>query len=100
VFSKEFDSLCAMCNTQSNRSIMGRGLDVAVARDFTYQKQNSAGRVIEAELDMNRLARRPSTGGRILDLWRWLMPLGRNGVGTPKRSIERELEEAWPSSDR
>jgi hypothetical protein len=77
----------------------GRRLDVGAARDFTYQKQNRSGRVIEAELDMNRLAERPSTAGRILELWRWLMPLGRHTVGTPKRSVERELEEAWPSND-
>jgi hypothetical protein len=28
------------------------------------------------------------------------MPLGRLTVGTPKRSIERELEEIWPSYER
>ena len=73
---------------------------MGLAREFTYQKRNEPGRVIEAELDMNRLAARPSTAARILDLWRWLMPLGRFTVGTPKRSIERELEEAWPSYER
>jgi len=49
---------------------------------------------------MNRPERRPSAGGRILDLWRWLTPFGRIVVGTPRRSVERELEEAWPSGER
>ncbi|MGH7840790.1 MAG: hypothetical protein ACREQT_04645 [Candidatus Binataceae bacterium] len=75
-------------------------MQVAVARGFTFQKAGGSRRVIEPELDMKRFERRASTTGRILDLIRWLMPLGGVTVGTPKRSVERELEEAWPSSER
>jgi len=81
------------CDTQE-------AMQVAVVRDVIFQKQERSGRVIEPELDMKRLAERGSAGGRIVELIRWLMPLGRTVIGTPRRSVERELEEVWPSNER
>jgi len=69
-------------------------------RDFSLQKQERSRRVIEPELDMNRLAERGSAVGRIVELIRWLLQLGRTVIGPPRRSVERELEEVWPSNER
>ena len=81
-------------------------IQVAVVRDFTFRKPftfpkpATAGRVVEPELDMNRLAPRDSALARVVELIRWLTPLGRSVVGTPSRSVGRELEEAWPSNEQ
>jgi hypothetical protein len=49
---------------------------------------------------MNRFAQRDSVTARIIDLVRWLMPFGRTIIGTPRRAVARELEEAWPSGEQ
>ncbi|MGH7813801.1 MAG: hypothetical protein ACREQI_07325 [Candidatus Binataceae bacterium] len=57
-------------------------------------------RIVESELDMVREAERPSMfAGRVAQILDWLMPPGRT-VRPPKRSVARELEEAYPSRDR
>jgi hypothetical protein len=72
---------------------------VAVVRDFTLRDRERAQfvRVVEPELDMNRMRPRPSGLGRLIEMFRRLTPTGRDVVGSPRRSIGRELEEAWPS---
>lgn len=57
-------------------------------------------RVIEPELDMARLrGRQPPAVNIFRQLIRKLVPAGQSSVHSPMRSIARELEEAWPSSD-
>jgi hypothetical protein len=88
-----------MCNTGFAGTKSQEAGQVAVVRSLSSQKQDRSRRVVEPELDMNRFERRASATGRIIDLVRWLMPFGRDLVGTPKRSVERELEEVWPSHE-
>ena len=58
------------------------------------------GRVIEHELDMDRVVAQPSpTASKLRGWMRWLMP-GTHPVGAPMRSVNRELEEIWPSGSR
>jgi hypothetical protein len=75
---------------------------VAVVRDFSLAGRESAQfvRVVEPELDMNRIRPRPTALGRIMEMLRWLTPMGGEIVGSPRRSVGRELEEAWPSTER
>jgi hypothetical protein len=75
---------------------------VAVVRGFALagREAEQFDRVIEPELDMKRRRPRPSALGRILEMLRWLTPEGREAVGPPRRSVARELEEAWPSIER
>jgi hypothetical protein len=75
---------------------------VAVVRDFTLPERERAQfvRVVEPELDMNRMRPRQSPLGRLIQMFRWLTPTGRDVVGPPRRSIGRELEEAWPSNEK
>ena len=55
--------------------------------------------IVEHELDMVRSAERPVAGMRPLTrILNWLMPSGRL-VGTPMRSVARELEEAYPGRE-
>ncbi len=55
--------------------------------------------VIEPELDMNRPKLCPSVFQvNLSKLVRWLTPESR-AIGAPMRSIARELEEAFPTSD-
>ncbi len=58
--------------------------------------------VSEPELDMARVRPR-QMGVCVIALlwaaWRWLAP-GHAAVGPPMRSIDRELEESWPSWER
>ncbi len=57
-------------------------------------------RIVEPELDMNRKgARAPIALSRLWELLRVLTPGGR-AMGPPMRSIDRELQEAWPSRER
>jgi len=57
-------------------------------------------RIVEPELDMNRKgARAPIALSRLWELLLVLTPGGR-GMGPPMRSIDRELQEAWPSRER
>ncbi len=67
---------------------------------FPVRMANPSRRVVEPELDMNRLRRRQSATASILrDLMRKLLPAGQSLVQPPMRSIAREIEEAWPSSE-
>jgi hypothetical protein len=57
-------------------------------------------RIIEHELDMvRRIERQPVVTNRITRILNWLMPTS-GSVGPPMRSVARELEEAFPASDR
>jgi hypothetical protein len=61
---------------------------------------NGSSRVVEPELDMKR--RGPRMAARMVrlrDLLRVLAPAG-GAMGPPMRSVDRELQEAWPSRDR
>jgi hypothetical protein len=61
---------------------------------------NPGQRVVEPELDMHRLRRKQLTPLSILhELMRKLIPAGQWAVSSPMRSIAREIEEVWPSSD-
>jgi hypothetical protein len=61
---------------------------------------NPVPRVIEPELDMDRLGRRALPVVNILrELMRKLVPAGQWAVRSPMRSIAREIEEAWPSNE-
>jgi len=57
-------------------------------------------RVVEPELDMNRLRPRQRSGFEQLRQWLRRMLLGVGGARSPMRSIARELEEVWPSGER
>jgi len=57
-------------------------------------------RVVEPELDMNRLRPRQRSGFEQLRQWLRRMLLGVGGTRSPMRSIARELEEVWPSGER
>jgi hypothetical protein len=75
---------------------------VAVMRSLAFLNQPSisSNRVVEPEIDMRRPQPRASSTMRMIALMRWLMPLGRIVIGPPRRAVEREMEEVWPSSDR
>src|SRR5579863_2070902 len=101
---KKFAPFVPMCDTDSVKaawcSVNGEAMRMAVVQNFTFQKEKSSRRVVEPDLDMNRLAERSSPAGRIFEWLRWLMPLSRSVIGPPRRSVERELEETWPSNER
>jgi hypothetical protein len=64
------------------------------------QLSNPIRRVTEPELDMDRLQCRQSRAIEIfLELLRKLMPIGHWTMRSPMRSVAREIEEVWPSSD-
>jgi hypothetical protein len=49
---------------------------------------------------MHRIGSQPSATVSKLRGWvRWLMP-GAHPVGAPMRSVDRELEDLWPSGNR
>jgi hypothetical protein len=50
-------------------------------------------------MDMNRDERRSSVTGRLIDLTRRLMGFDPAVVRPPRRAVQRESEEAWPSRD-
>jgi hypothetical protein len=76
---------------------------VAVVRAFIPSvriPKCATGQVVEHELDMNRIGVQPSATASKLRGWmRWLMP-GAHPVGAPMRSVDRELEDVWPSGNR
>ena len=75
---------------------------VAVVRGVAFLTRiaNQSQRIIEPELDMDRLQRRESSAIVILrEVIRRLLPAGQSGVRPPMRSIAREIEEAWPSRE-
>jgi hypothetical protein len=60
---------------------------------------NRTARAVDVEIDMRRPTPRPSTIARnISRLLRWMLPQG-NSMGPPMRSVAREIEEVFPSSD-
>lgn len=76
---------------------------MAVVRGFILTEPESGRtvRVVEPEMDMNRLQPQQSPAvGRLRDLIRWLLPGAHNVVRPAMRSVARELEEAWPSNER
>lgn len=76
---------------------------MAVVRAFIPSDRisnHSRGQVVEHELDMNRSEAQSSAAASRLRGWmRWLMP-GTHAVGAPMRSVDRELEDVWPSGNR
>lgn len=76
---------------------------MAVVRAFIPSgriSNDTLGRVIEHELDMNRIGSHSSaTVSKLRGLMRWLTP-GTRPVGAPMRSVDRELEDVWPSGNR
>ena len=76
---------------------------MAVVRAFIPSGRISnhmRGQVIEHELDMNRNGSQPpATFSKLRGWMRWLMP-GSYPVGAPMRSVDRELEDVWPSGNR
>ncbi len=56
-------------------------------------------RVVEHEMDMPRMGRQSTMLGWLIDVARRLMGLDPGRVGPPRRAIERESEEAWPSRE-
>ncbi len=75
---------------------------MAVVGDFALQRRDNQQfeQVVEPELDMNRIRPRQSALSRLFEILRWLTPAGHQVVGPPRRSVGRELEEAWPSGER
>jgi len=75
---------------------------VGVVRGVVFQNRiaNPVQRVIEPELDMDRLRRRQLPAVNIFrELMRKLVPAGQWVMRSPMRSIAREIEEAWPSNE-
>lgn len=69
-------------------------------RSSAELKPNSNGmrRATDAEIDMHRIAPRPSLLAQNFSrLLRWMLP--KNTMAPPKRSVAREIEEAFPSRD-
>lgn len=59
-----------------------------------------AEQVVEHDMDMKRARPQESAvTSRWGELMRWLMP-HRRPIGSPMRSVAREIEELWPSRDR
>jgi hypothetical protein len=56
--------------------------------------------VVEHDMDMRRSRPQESMfTSRLAGLMRWFTPGGRE-IGSPMRSVAREIEELWPSRDR
>jgi len=56
--------------------------------------------VVEPDMDMKRARSQESAvTSRLAELIRWLVPNG-HPIGSPMRSVAREIEEMWPSRDR
>ena len=61
--------------------------------------ENWPRRVVDHEIDMDRMDRRASPLGWFIALARRLMGLEHRVVRPPRRAVERENEEAWPSRE-
>jgi hypothetical protein len=75
---------------------------VAGVRGVVFQNRitNAVQRVIEPELDMDRLRHRRLYAVALLrEVMRKLVPTGQSAVCSPMRSVARELEEVWPSRE-
>ena len=82
--------LCEVEDAVEVRRALWAGIGSASRHDY---------RIIEHELDMvRRTERAPIVTNRITRILNWLMPTNRS-VGSPMRSVARELEEAFPASD-
>jgi len=67
---------------------------------FSDRPADNAKRVVEPELDMNRIRPQDSSWIRYLrELVHWLL-WGTPSAAKARRSIGRELEEDWPSVER
>jgi hypothetical protein len=65
---------------------------------FSAGMLGSAGaeQVVEHDMDMKRAKPQESAvSSRLGELMRWLMP-HRHPIGSPMRSVAREIEELWP----
>jgi hypothetical protein len=70
-----------------------------LAKARIRRHDNHPRRVIEPELDMSRpTGRTPAMTGSLAKLMRWLVP-ARRATGAPMRSVAREVEEAFPTSE-
>lgn len=70
------------------------------ARDFSAGSENHwHPRVVEHEMDMARMEERSSTFWWLIESARRLMGLDYRVVKPPRRAVERENEEAWPSRE-
>jgi hypothetical protein len=83
------------------KEISAGGWEVVVLKGASlYSRIADPQRVIEPELDMDRFQRKQlSTIGILFELMRKLIPTGQWAVRSPMRSIAREIEEVWPSSE-
>jgi hypothetical protein len=95
-----------LINTAKQYTIDGKSgeeaVEVAGVRGVVFQNRisNPVQRVIEPELDMDRLCRKQlHTVYRFRALMRKLVPTAHSAVCSPMRSIARELEEIWPSRE-
>jgi hypothetical protein len=71
-----------------------------IIKGRTQPRVKERARVVEPELDMTRAAPHPSSVIRALvKLVNWLAPMSR-ATRAPMRSVARELEEAFPISER
>ncbi len=71
------------------------------ARDFSAVPEDHhwRPRVVEHEMDMARMEERSSTFWWVIETARRLMGLDYRVVKPPRRAVERENEEAWPSRE-
>jgi len=74
---------------------------VAVVRSavFPVRIAPPGARVVEPEIDMDRLNPRESAPSILRDLIRKLLPATHRLVRPPMRSVAREIEEFWPSRE-
>ena len=69
---------------------------------FPERPSNRPRRVVEPELDMNRLRPQHPLGmlGKLLETLRRLLPGAADSARPPMRSVDRELADEWPSNER
>lgn len=60
----------------------------------TYSAPARPSAIDESELDMNRYEPQPQ--GHKPRLWTWF-GIGGGAMGSPRRSVDRELQEDWPT---
>ena len=80
---------------EDRAAVAGRGLVLSERKSSDrWQK-----RVVEHEMDMNRIEPRSSVMGWLIDLARRLMGFEHAVVRPPRRAVQRESEESWPTRD-
>ena len=69
---------------------------------FPERPSNRPRRVVEPELDMNRLRSQHPLGmlGKLLETLRHLLQGTTGSARPPMRSVDRELADEWPSHER